>query len=273
MDKIINILKNWVDINLSTLKTGKSPHVSYILSTILMSPVSRSLLNDLSPYDVLRVSYVIFYMFEGLPIEEAKKKSQKIHMVVTVSMDDIIDEKEECSDCYGDGTLECNTCDGDAVIDCGECSGEGTVEYDEGEEECDWCDGSGKVECDECYGDMYLDCSECSGDGEVGTGYEYIEYDETLWTFTDDKLYKTFLDALNGKIQNSDFYDLGNESSGDLTLLRSEKKGMRLEEFEFPEITSGETKIATIFEDIPEIIKRSVTIQKYGNRNSDYRIN
>ena len=273
MDKVINILKNWVEVNLSTLKTGKSPHVSFIVSTIVGSPVSRSLIDNLSGYDALRICYVIFHMFEGLSIEEAKKKAQNIHMVTHVEMDDISDEKIPCNTCDGNGTINCDECDGEGHEDCNYCDGEGVVtsDADGEEEECGDCNNGTNI-CFNCDGNSEIDCPDCDTDGKITTGQEYIDFNSTNWTFTNDKLYQTYLDKISGKIQNSDFYDESNENLGDLFLLNSVYDGERLEDFVFPDIQSDESKVSSVYEKIPEYWKSKITIEKYGNRNNDYRI-
>ena len=116
------------------------------------------------------------------------------------------------------------------------------------------------------------DCPDCDTDGEITTGHEYIDFNRTNWTFTNDKLYQTYLDKISGKIQNSDFYDESNENLGDLFLLNSVYDGERLEDFVFPDIQSDESKVSSVYEEIPEYWKSKITIEKYGNRNNDYRI-
>ncbi len=255
MDKIIQVLKSWIDINLTELKTGRLPHVSFIIDRITSHPTSRGLIKHLSGYEVVKIGYILFHMYEGKTLEEAKEIAENIHTVHVVEITNIGDEEEECGDCYGDGTLECRNCDGDQTIECRECGGEGTVEYDEGEEECDWCNGSGKVECDECYGDGNLECYECGGEGEVMSGYEYVEFDEGIWLFTNDELYKTYQAKMDGKIQNIDFYEESDEHAGDLWLYKNMKDGMRLEDFSSVNMIEkpgdGESVVVDLDKDIP----------------------
>jgi len=273
MDKIIQVLKSWVDINLTELKTGRLPHVSFIISTILTNPTSRGLVKHLSGYEVVKIGYILFHMYEGKTLEEAKQISENIHTIQVVEITDIGDEKEGCGDCYGDGTLECRTCDGDTTIECHECGGD----PDSVDGGCDFCGETGKVECDECYGDGNIECHECDGDGEVISGYEYAEFDESIWFFTNEDLYKTYEAKMKGDIQNIDFYEESDEHAGDLWLYKNMKDGMRMDDFLFhyngivvPE--EGESIVVQLDKDIPSSMKQNMSIKKYGNSKRDYRI-
>ena len=132
------------------------------------------------------------------------------------------------------------------------------------------------MECDECYGDGNLECYDCGGDGEVMSGYEYVEFDEGIWLFTNDELYKTYQAKMDGKIQNIDFYEESDEHAGDLWLYKNTKDGMRLEDFnsvnmiEKPE--DGESIVVDLDEDIPSGLKNMMSIKKFGNSGRDYRI-
>lgn len=272
MDKIIQVLKSWVDINLTELKTGRLPHVSFIINTILTNPTSRGLVKHLSGYEVVKIGYILFHMYEGKTLEEAKEIAENIHTIQVVEITDIHDEEEDCPECYGDGTLECRTCDGDETVDCPECYGD----PDSVDGGCDFCGETGKVECDECYGDGEIQCYECDGDGQVRTGYDYVEFDESIWFFTNEDLYKTYEAKINGDIQNIDFYEESDEHAGDLWLYKNMKDGMRLDDlssvasFENPE--EGQSSVSYLTKDIPSSMKQNMSIKKYGNSKRDYRI-
>lgn len=275
MDKLIEVLKHWVQVNLNSLKTGKSPHVSYIINTIVSHPTSRSVVQNLSGYEIVQLGYIIFFMFEGKTMEEAKKMAEIIHMVIETEIKNIRPEQETCDDCDGNGDIECYECDGEGEVECSYCDGEGEFEGSDGEmDTCGVCDGTGKESCSECYGDTTITCHECGGDGEIETGYDYVEYEETYWFFTSDELYKTYQAKLDGDIQNKDFYEESDEHSGDLWLYRSLSDGMRFDDFDdLPDdVEEGDSLITTLDEDVPDNIKRNMSIQKYGNSGRDYRI-
>ena len=272
MDKIIQVLKSWIDINLTELKTGRLPHVSFIIDRIITHPTSRGLIKHLSGYEVVKIGYILFHMYEGKTLEEAKEIAENIHTVHVVEITDIGDEMEDCEVCYSDGTIECPTCDGDTTIDCHECDGD----PDSIEGGCDYCDETGKMDCDECYGDGALECYECGGDGQIMSGYEYVEFDEGIWLFTNDELYKTYKAKMDGDIQNIDFYEESDEHAGDLWLYKNTRDGMRLDDFnsvnmiEKPE--DGESIVVDLDEDIPSGLKNMMSIKKFGNSGRDYRI-
>jgi hypothetical protein len=272
MDKIIQVLKSWIDINLTELKTGRLPHVSFIINTILTHPTSRGLVKHLSGYEVVKIGYILFHMYEGKTLDEAKEIAENIHTVQVVEITEIDDEKEECPDCSGDGILECSTCYGNETIDCPECYGD----PDSVEGGCNVCDETGKVECDECYGDGEIQCYECDGDGEVITGYDYVDFDDSIWFFTNEDLYKTYEAKIKGDIQNINFYEESDEHAGDLWLYRNMKDGMRLDDlssvasFEKPE--EGQSAVSYLSKDIPSSMKENMSIKKYGNSKRDYRI-
>ena len=277
MDKIIQVLKSWIDINLTELKTGRLPHVSFIINTILTHPTSRGLVKHLSGYEVVKIGYILFHMYEGKTLEEAKKIAEYIHSISVVEVEEIGDEIEECDECDGDGTIECRTCYGDETLECRECDGTGKGESYGGsdeDDECGTCDGSGKVECDECYGDGEIQCYECDGDGEVRTGYDYVDFDESIWFFTNEDLYKTYEAKIKGDIQNINFYEESDEHAGDLWLYKNMKDGMRLEDlsmsFDNPE--QGQSAVSYLTKDIPSSMKQNMSIKKYGNSKRDYRI-
>ena len=277
MDKIIQVLKSWIDINLTELKTGRLPHVSFIINTILTHPTSRGLVKHLSGYEVVKIGYILFHMYEGKTLEEAKKIAEYIHSISVVEVEEIGDEIEECDECDGDGTIECRTCYGDETLECRECDGTGEDESYGGsdeDDECGTCHGSGKVECDECYGDGDIRCDECV-DGEVISGYEYVEFDESIWFFTNDNLYKIYKSKINGDIQNIDFYEESDVSNlGDLWLYKSMKDGMRMDYFSdvLDDPEEGRSSVTSINFNIPMKIKKSMEIKKIGSSGRDYRI-
>ena len=84
----------------------------------------------------------------------------------TIESDEV---DEECSDCYGNGTVDCSNCDGNGKVDCDECDGDGE---DSDGDTCDRCDGEGDFECDYCGGSGQETCDRCEGQG-------YINIDDT----------------------------------------------------------------------------------------------
>jgi hypothetical protein len=272
MDKIINILKSWVEINLTELKTGRSPHVSFIISKVVEHPTSRSLIKDLSPYDVLKLCYVIFFLFEGYSMEESKRKSEKIKLVVIDDINEITNNVVECEYCYGDGQKECGECDGDGEIECDYCDGTGEVEGDDGETEgCDNCNSSGLKYCEWCDGESEIECHECDGDGRTETDDEVVEPLRYYWTFTNMNLFNDLKKLYDNQEDVSvKFYDLTNSSGGDVTIISSfTMSPILLEEYPIDITQPNSEFIIDLENKLSDSFKENLTIKKVGN---NYRL-
>ena len=84
-------------------------------------------------------------------------------------------KKEDCDECFGDGTITCDKCDGEGT--CSKCEGEGyvTCRACGGYGNCGKCNGKGKVKCKMCHATGV--CPTCHSTGRVtcsvcnGTGY------------------------------------------------------------------------------------------------------
>jgi hypothetical protein len=272
MDKIINILKSWVEINLTELKTGRSPHVSFIISKVVEHPTSRSLIKDLSPYDILKLCYVIFFLFEGYSMEESKRKSEKIKLVVIDDINEITNNVVECEYCYGNGQKECGECDGDGEIECYYCDGTGEVEGNNGETEgCTNCDSSGRRDCGWCDGESEIECHECDGDGRTETDDEVVEPLRYYWTFTNVNLFNECKKLYDNQEDVSEkFYDLTNSSGGDVTIISSfTVSPILLEEYPIDNVQPNSEFIIDLENKLSDSFKESLTIKKAGN---NYRL-
>ena len=229
MERIAEVLKNWVQIHLRELKTGKSPHVSFIMNRIITHPTSYGLLKDLSVVEIIKLAYVVFFMFEGDDYDTAKSKSDQIQIIEVVEIGDIKSKMIECDECYGDGTVECQTCDGEGQEECQTCDGEG-------QEECYDCNGTGKVTCSECDGNVDTYCEYCNGDGEIEASYdEVVEFSTTYWGIYEPRFVSVMKEKKNNPKINRDFYaDADSEGTfGDLTIIASQSTDeMDREDFE-----------------------------------------
>jgi len=232
MERIAEVLKNWVQIHLRELKTGKSPHVSFITSRIISHPTSYGLLKDLSVAEIIKLSYVVFFMFEGDDYNTAKSKADQMQIIEVVEVGDIKYKVMECDECYGDGTVECQQCDGEGEIDCYECGGTG----ESGEDDCEYCNGTGKVTCDDCEGNKDTYCEYCDGDGEVESSYdEVVEFSTTYWGIYEPRFVSVMKEKKDNPKINTDFYsDADSEGTfGDLTIIASQSTDeMDREDFE-----------------------------------------
>lgn len=266
MERIAEVLKNWVSIHLKELKTGRSPHLSYIMSKIITHPAPLSMIDNMSGYEILKLAYIVFFMFEGDDYETAKSKSEQLKLIVVTEIEGVKEKEEECNQCYGDGTLECPTCDGDTELSCYECDGDGEIDG----EECDTCGGVGKLDCYECDGEGNLECYECAGDGDISTGDEEVEFDESYWTAYNSELISLLQEKLSNPKINKDFYsDVDGEGTyGDLMLLESIKETMDIEDFEYP-IEEGSSMVTDIKDLDSSGLKDVINIKKRKDPKSN----
>ena len=183
-------------LKLETKDIDELPGVSYILSKSMQFPTTSFLFSKISPEEIVRVVYTVFFMFKGDEYDTAKFKSNELYLVNVTELGDREYKRVTCEECYGDGTVECGECDGDGEVECHYCEGEGEVEGFDGMEDCDYCDGRGRETCNYCFGETDLECSECDGDGEIETYDEYFEVKESHWVLSDESLYRK-LETLN----------------------------------------------------------------------------
>lgn len=242
MEKIAEVLMNWVKIHLKQLKTGRAPHISFILSKIISHPTSYGLVSNLKPSEILKLAYVVFFMFEGDDYNTAKEKSEQVQVIEVVEINDITEKLEDCDYCDGSGEVECQVCNGYGEVTCYVCDGDGTSE--DGNENCKNCGGSGNETCTECYGGTEVDCQNCEGNGTVESYEdEIIQYGITYWA-----VYTPFfVEFMDKKLQddsiNTDFYtDADSEGTfGDLTIISS-KSSLEMDKSDW-EMRFSSTKI------------------------------
>ena len=199
LERISQTLLKWVNLNVKSSNTnGDKPSVSYIVNNIISFSTARDIMIDMEGVDVLRLSYIIYFISEGDDFKTAQNKSNNLYMFDFISVEDIKYTEEECEECYGDGTIECSWCDGDGEEDCTEC--DNTTTSDEGdEEECDECNGKESVECSNCSGDGNVECSNCDGEGRIESEEEMVSIDENKWVFNSPILAK----KLQNEIENN----------------------------------------------------------------------
>jgi len=206
---IIPPLMKWVKLSATSKdKIG----VSFIKSTLLNYPATFGVIDSMTPSEMMQLFYTMFFMNEGDDYQTAREKSQQLKYVQLWEVKSIDNEKTDCEECYGDGTIRCENCDGDQEEDCTQCDGEGTIEDSEGVEiECDVCDGRGKLPCDECWGDGDVTCEGCGGDGEIEDYEEYrVEYNEEMMVYYSPELFEYFKNFNNGDVIDNEekIYDV-----------------------------------------------------------------
>ena len=279
MERIAKVLKNWVQVNMSQLKTDRPlPHMSFILSKIVSHPTSYGLIRDMGPYEILKLAYTVFFMFEGDDFEVAQQKSNDLYFIEVTEIEDIKDAKWDCSDCDSDGTLECSTCYGDETLECRECDGTGEGESYGGsdeDDECGTCHGSGKVECDECYGDGEIQCYECDGDGEVSDpSVQMVDYSQSYWVTYSPDFIEDMKRKMDGDVPNDDFYDDADKDGfkGDLALLGSIRKEEDMDDLDFPQYNNGDTMVTDVepLDKLTNIV--NLFVYQGGTRNGNLKV-
>lgn len=272
MKRIAEVLKNWVQVNMNQLKTDRPlPHMSFILSKILNHPTSYGLIRDMSPYEILKLTYTVFFMFEGDDFEVAQQKSNDLYFIEVTEIEDIKDAKWDCSDCDSDGTLECSFCYGEQTTDCYECGGD----PDSVDGGCDFCNGRGTVECDECYGEGYVECYECDGDGVISDpSVQMVDYSQSYWVTYSPDFIEDMKRKMDGDSPNDDFYaDADKDGArGDLTLLGSIRKEEDMYELDFPQYNDGDTMVTDVapLDELTSII--NLFVYQGGTRNGHLKV-
>lgn len=258
MNKIIEILKNWVEVNLNIKDSNKKPHISYVVSTIISHPTSRALIKDMNGYDILKICYTIFFMFSGDDIEVAKQKADNLKMVTVTEVSAIEDEMLSCNNCDGQGDEECDNCDGQGELTCNYCYGNS---------ECDECYSSGVITCIECGGEGHLECNECGGTGEVMSYTQFAQLTDTYWIYYDSHLHQKYIEMSNDKDNLSDFYDEANEHNGDIYLLKNNYRDMSLNELveEYGKMDRYDERVTEVYDEIPLKFKEEMSVIKLGN--------
>lgn len=172
-------------------RENKKPGASFIYHNILQSTFLKPIFSDLTGEEVVKVSFIVFYLFNGFDLESSKFKSENLYFTSITSINDVENEIERCVECEGMGQLDCIPCDQSGSVDCEECEGSGELEDENGDfEECNYCGGHGSLTCDECYGDSAVTCDECGGDGEYETGEIIANLNSTSWVFSDEMIYQ-----------------------------------------------------------------------------------
>jgi hypothetical protein len=231
-------------------------------------------LKDLSVPEIIKLSYVVFFMFEGDDYTTAKSKADQIQIIEVVEVGDIKYKIVDCDECDGDGSVECQQCDGEGEEDCYECNGTG----ESGEDDCEYCYGSGKVTCSECEGSGDTNCEYCDGDGEIESSYdEVVEFSTTYWGIYEPRFVSVMKEKKDNPEINKDFYtDADSEGRfGDLTIIASQSTDeMDREDFEmiYGNYEDGDTFVHEVTPFDEWSLKDKVIISGAGSRNAMTRL-
>jgi len=272
MERIAEVLKNWVQVNMNQLKTDRPlPHMSFILSKIVSHPTSYGLIRDMGPYEILKLAYTVFFMFEGDDFEVAQQKSNDLYFIEVTEIENIEDGKEECCHCYGKGNIDCDYCEGYGEETCYECAGYGEVDG----ETCSECNGEGKLTCSSCGGSGEDECQECYGDGEVDdSSVQMVDYTQSYWVTYSPDFIEDMKRKMDGDAPNDDFYgDTDKDGAqGDLTLLGNIRKEEDMDDLDFPGYNDGDTMVTDIapLDELTSII--NLFVYQGGTRNGHLKV-
>ena len=194
----ISLIKKFIEIEMSS-KGDKKPGVSFIVHNVLRSPYLKGLSSKLSANEIIKISYIVFYLFQGDSYEEAEFKSrpENLYLVSFVNLTDKTDRPEECDECVGQGYKDCDECDSGGEVECYQCDGTGQIETSDGMEDCDECNGRGEHTCNYCDGEGRVDCDACDGDGEVKSEEEYFTRTVTNFIFADTNVFEKLSELYN----------------------------------------------------------------------------
>jgi len=272
MKKIAEVLKTWVQVNMNQLKTGRPmPHMSFILSKILSHPTSYGLIRNMNSYDILKLAYTVFFMFEGDDFEVAQQKSNNLYYIEVTDIEDINDGEEKCEDCSGHGDVDCLNCSGHGEETCYECDGFGNFDG----ETCDLCNGKGKITCDYCGGSGEEECQECSGDGVVDDpSVQIVDYSQGYWVVHSSDFIEDMKRKMDGDLPNDDFYNDADRDGalGDLTLLGIIKKQEDMDELDFPQYNNSVSMVTDVapLDELSNFI--NLFVYMGGTRNSHLKV-
>jgi len=264
-------------------RENKKPGASFIYHNILQSTFLKPLFSDSTGEEVVKVSFIVFYLFSGFDLESSKFKSENLYFTSITSIDGVENEIERCEECEGTGQLACVPCDQSGSVDCVECEGLGELGDEDGNfEECNYCGGHGSLTCDECYGDSAVTCNECGGDGEIETGEVMASLTSASWVFADESLFMK-LQEMYDDYQYMDDYELTNmldeneDIKGSFILISTRNYNNDVNIIEITNafdsgISKGDSYVSELgkLDDYANSLKRYNEVVVYDNYNTMY---
>jgi RecJ-like exonuclease len=222
-------------VKVSLKGEDKKPGVSYIVSTVLTFPaIKRGIIDELLPIEILQISYMLFFVYQGDDYETAEWKCKnKLYIFEANEVNDLGDKYIDCSNCNGVGYLDCDRCDNNGAETCDYCGGDG---LDAEGDECEDCGGRGEVNCGYCGGEGTTLCLDCSGIGNVRSEEEYVSFNTEIWVFSNEKIFKKLKELKDKDVLINNFYDILDQSKGILFLIKTEVNTHDIELDEFRRI-------------------------------------
>jgi len=225
--QLAKIIKTYIEKVVSNNKFKETPGASYILRQIMsLPPTKRLVKTTLSNKEIVKLSFIIFFMFKGDDIETAIWRSEnEVYMLSLSDVDDLFARDVQCWSCEGLGQADCRECLNTGVETCQECEGTGEGEpYGDSDEddECGMCNGSGEIECTECDGMGTTNCDDCS-DGEVEDTEESVHFGSSIWAIGDVNMVEK-LNELNHQDYTHKITEVLDSNKGAVILLKSESE-------------------------------------------------
>ena len=225
--QLAKIIKTYIEKVVSNSKFKETPGASYILRQIMsLPPTKRLVKTTLSNKEIVKLSFIIFFMFKGDDVETAIWRSEnELYMLSLSDVDELFARDVQCWNCVGLGRAGCRECLNTGVETCQECEGTGQGEsYGRSDEddECGQCRGEGETECTECDGMGVTNCDDCS-DGEVEDTEESVHFGSSMWAIGDVNIIEKIND-LKDMGYTHNITDILDSNKGAIVLLKSESE-------------------------------------------------
>ena len=225
--QLAKIIKTYIEKVVSNNKFKETPGASYILRQIMsLPPTKRLVKTTLSNKEIVKLSFIIFFMFKGDDVETAIWRSEnELYMLSLSDVDELFARDVSCDNCDGMGDADCRECINTGMEICPECEGTGQGEsYGNSDEddECGACRGDGEVECSECDGMGTYSCPDCSG-GEVEDTEESVHFGSSMWAIGDVNIIEKIND-LKDMGYTHNITDILDSNKGAIVLLKSESE-------------------------------------------------
>jgi len=225
LSQLAKIIKTYIEKVVSNSKFKETPGASYILRQIMsLPPTKRLVKTTLSNKEIVKLSFIIFFMFKGDDVETAIWRSEnEVYMLSLSDVDDLFARDVQCSNCEGLGDADCRECLNTGSEVCPECEGTGIGEpYGSSDEDddCGMCSGVGEIECPECDGMGTYTCPDCRN-GEVEDAEESVHFGNSIWAIGDVSMVEK-LNELKNEGYNHKITDVLDSNKGGIMLLKSE---------------------------------------------------
>ena len=225
--QLAKIIKTYIEKVVANSKFNETPGASYILRQIMsLPPTKRLVKTTLSNKEIVKLSFIIFFMFKGDDVETAIWRSEnELYMLSLSDVDELFARDVSCDNCDGMGDADCRECINTGMEICPECEGTGQGEsYGNSDEddECGQCRGEGEIECTECDGMGTYSCPECS-DGEVEDTEESVHFGSSMWAIGDVNIIEKIND-LKDMGYTHNITDILDSNKGAIVLLKSESE-------------------------------------------------